>query len=137
MFSLFNIKPLCVRVAASIKSPSAQSQALIGGRWRGARGGGGGHRRMAVDQAVGMFSRQAAVALIRSTYDGCFRLPNASPRWVYWAPPERSEPNQSPLEFPQLSPCPPCCCFACVCPSHSETDLPVRIPCLPRACTRD
>lgn len=41
MFSLFNIKPLCVRVAASIKSPSAQSQALIGGRWRGARGGGG------------------------------------------------------------------------------------------------
>lgn len=111
--SLFYIKLRCVRVAASAKSPSAQSQALIGGRrrWRGARGG---HRRTAVDQAVGMFSRQAAVALIRSTYDGCFRLPNASLRWVYSAPPERSEPNQNPYEFPQLSPCPPCHCFACV-----------------------
>lgn len=133
--SPFYIKPRCVRVAASAKSPSARASI---DRWETARARTeGGHRRTAVDQAVGMFSRQAAVALICSTYDGCFRLPNASLRWVYSAPPEQSEPNQNPYEFPQLSPCPPCCCFACMCLSHSETELPVPISCLPRACTRE
>lgn len=77
------------------------SRALIGGRRRG-RGAGGGIDGRPWIKLLGMFSRQAAVTLICSTYDGCFRLPNASLRWVYSAPPERSEPKQNPYEFPPV-----------------------------------